>query len=70
MQNVTTSVSGKTLTITVDLSQAGEPSATGKSLVIASTKGNHSVDGAPEFTLGLNLYRAAPKQPKAAKASK
>jgi hypothetical protein len=57
MENVKLSVAGNVLTITIDLSAQGAPSATGKTIVIASTRGNASVPGTP-FKLGLNLYRA------------
>jgi hypothetical protein len=66
MKNIDTSVSGNVLTIRIKLDEVGEPSATGKSLVVASTRGNHVIPGT-DLTLGLNAYRAAPKQPKAAK---
>jgi hypothetical protein len=55
MKNVTFKIDGNTLVITCDLSAAGELSASGKSRVIASTKGNAEV--APGVKLGLNLYR-------------
>jgi hypothetical protein len=66
MQNVKTEVKGTKLFIEVDLEAPGEPSASGKSLVVASTRGNQAVVGAEGFTIGLNLYKAAP--PKAPKA--
>jgi len=49
---------GKRLIIEVDLSAEGIPSKTGKSLVIASTKGNKLVSEAGVI-LGLNLYKVA-----------
>ena len=58
MYNVKTEVDSKKekLTITVDLTQDGKVSASGKSLVFASTEGNISVENT-DLTLGLNLYR-------------
>lgn len=47
---------GKMLTITVDLSKKGTPSASGKTLVVASTKGNQKIDGEGDFVVGLNVY--------------
>ena len=47
---------GKRLVIEVDLSAAGEPSKSGKSVVIASTKGNKAILEAG-VVLGLNVYR-------------
>lgn len=55
MFNVSTKVAGTVLTITIDVSKAGTRSASGKSDVIASTKGN--VVLADGLRLGLNLYR-------------
>ena len=49
---------GKRLIIEVDLSAEGEPSKSGKSVVIASTKGNKAIIAAG-VVLGLNVYRTA-----------
>ena len=51
-------VKGKTLTIEIDLAVEGEPSKSGKSVVIASTHGNRTIK-TPEgdVTVGLNVYR-------------
>jgi hypothetical protein len=66
MQNITHETKNGKLVITIDLSQPGEPSASGKSLVVASTSGNQPVgDG---LFLGVNLYKPLPKAPKAPKA--
>jgi len=52
---------GKTLTIVIEL-QAPTPSASGKTLVVASTRGNLKtavlIDGKP-VTIGLNAYISA-----------
>jgi len=45
------------LTITVDLSKKGTPSATGKSLVIATSHGNQPVEGPGEIMIGINVYK-------------
>lgn len=57
MDNVTMTVSGDMLLIEVDLSQAGDLSASGKSHVIASTHGNVPVPNHSDMRIGLNLYR-------------
>lgn len=44
------------LTITVDLSKSFGPSASGKTIIIASTEGNQPIDGTPAV-VGLNVYR-------------
>jgi len=67
MENIKTTVKDGTLTITIDLSHPGYVSETGKSQVIATTRGNGAVDGLPGFSLGVNFYKALPKAPKAAK---
>lgn len=53
--NVTYEVQGKKLTIQVDLSAEGRRSASGKTVVIASTRGN--VEVADGVFVGLNVYR-------------
>jgi hypothetical protein len=58
MENVKITRTGKVLQITVDLSKKGTPSASGKTSVIASTKGNVKIDGEGDFIVGLNVYTA------------
>lgn len=48
---------GSLLTLQVDLSKKFGPSASGKTLIIASTEGNVGVPGKEEVKVGLNLYR-------------
>lgn len=56
MKNVEMTVVGNLLTIKVDLSKEFGPSASGKTIIIASTEGNVTI---PERTekVGLNVYR-------------
>jgi len=49
---------GKRLHIEVDLTSKGAPSKSGKTVVIASTKGNKAIPEAGVI-LGLNVYRTA-----------
>ena len=56
-QNVEMKVQGNTLVITVDLSKTYGTSASGKSVLIASTGGNIAVPGREEVKVGLNVYR-------------
>ncbi len=56
MKNVKASVKGSILTLTIDLSEKGEASASGKSIVIASTKGNVELKDAPGVNVGVNVY--------------
>lgn len=46
----------KTLTLVIDLTHSGGPSASGKTIRVASTEGNVQVPGTG-VTLGLNVYR-------------
>ncbi|MFQ5560279.1 MAG: hypothetical protein ACE5FU_06810 [Nitrospinota bacterium] len=57
MKNVTMSVDENILTIKVDLSKEYGPSSSGKTIIIASTEGNVSIDGAEDKKIGLNIYR-------------
>ena len=56
MKNVDIKVEGNILTIKVDLSKEFGPSASGKTIIIASTEGNVAVPDREE-KIGLNVYR-------------
>jgi hypothetical protein len=56
MLNITQTVKGNVLTIQVDLSKRFGPSASGKTMIIASTQGNQKVDGHPAVSFGVNVY--------------
>lgn len=56
MKNVEMKIEGTTLTITVDLSKEFGPSASGKTIIIASTEGNVTIPDRQE-KVGLNVYR-------------
>ena len=56
MKNVEMTVVGNLLTIKVDLSKEFGPSASGKTLIIASTEGNVTIPERAE-KVGLNVYR-------------
>jgi hypothetical protein len=57
MENVNVTVQGTKLQIIVDLSKAGKPSSTGKSLILATTGGNVLVEPKKGIKLGLNVYQ-------------
>lgn len=57
MQNITMKIVKNKLTIEVDLSKSLGRSASGKSEVIASTKGNIDVPGSNGAKIGLNIYK-------------
>lgn len=56
MKNVELTLEGTILTIKVDLSKEFGPSASGKTIIVASTEGNVTVPGRLE-KIGLNVYR-------------
>ena len=57
MKNVEMKVDHGKLVITVDLAKDLGPSASGKSVMIATTEGNMDVPGEPDVKIGLNVYR-------------
>ena len=57
MLNVKPRIEGTRLIIEVDLSQNCGFSASGKSLIVASTQGNVALPGQPDIKMGLNIYR-------------
>lgn len=59
MKNVEIKVEGNILTIKVDLTKEFGPSASGKTIIIASTEGNVAVPDRDE-KIGLNVYRKKP----------
>ena len=56
MLNCDVKVIDDVLTITVDLTKSFGPSKTGKTIVVASTKGNQRI-GDTDCILGLNVYK-------------
>jgi len=59
MKNVDIKVEGNILTIKVDLSKEYGPSASGKTIIVASTEGNITVPEREE-KIGLNVYKRKP----------
>jgi len=57
MKNIEMKVEGNILTIKVDLSKEFGLSSSGKSVIIASTEGNQSVEGREDVKVGLNVYK-------------
>ena len=59
MTNIEMKIEGNTLIIKVDLSKTGGPSASGKSIIIASTKGNQPLpEPHSDVKIGLNVFRS------------
>lgn len=59
MENVKMTKVGDKLTIEVDLKHRGKK--TEKTIRVASTEGNVSLDDQPEIKVGLNIYVPLPK---------
>ena len=57
MKNCEMKIAGNILTITVDLAKDFGKSASGKSIIIASTEGNVSVPEKEDVKIGLNIYK-------------
>lgn len=55
MENIKTTIKGNKLIIEVDLSKEYGLSASGKSVSVASTKGNKAV--ADGIMMGINIYK-------------
>ena len=57
MKNIEMKIEHGKLIVTVDLATELGPSASGKSVIIASTAGNVDVPGAADVKAGINVYR-------------
>lgn len=67
MQNLVMRRDGNRLVIEIDLGQTLGPSSTGKTLIVATSRGNKPVPGAEDTFLGLNCFRyASPRAKKTA----
>ena len=60
MENIEMEVTDNILTITIDLTNKGSPSKSGKSLLIASSGGVVTIPGNNEIKIGINCYTKAP----------
>jgi hypothetical protein len=59
MENVTMKRDGKKLVIEIDLSTDLGPSASGKTIMVATTRGNAPVPEASDTYVGINCFRYA-----------
>ncbi|MEW6424993.1 MAG: hypothetical protein AB1523_09665 [Bacillota bacterium] len=57
MKNVEMTLEGDILTLKVNLKREFGPSASGKTIIIATTEGNVSVPGNESVKVGLNVYK-------------
>ena len=54
-RNIKAEVKGQTLHLEIDLSKRLGPSASGKTVIVATTSGNKQIEGS-DVILGLNAY--------------
>lgn len=57
MKNVEMNLEGNILTIKVDITKEFGPSASGKTIIIASTEGNIPIPDKDDVKIGLNIYK-------------
>ncbi|KKN83818.1 hypothetical protein LCGC14_0294710 [marine sediment metagenome] len=55
--NIEVTVKDKKLVLTIDTSEEHGRSTSGKSTIVATTRGNLQVPGVDGLTIGLNAYR-------------
>ena len=61
MQNVTLQREGSVLTVKVDVSKNLGPSMSGKTIMVATTRGFIPVPGRPKTFIGVNVFRTTIK---------
>ena len=57
MKNVEMKMEDNILIVKVDLTKEFGPSASGKTIIIASTEGNISIPDKENIKIGLNIYK-------------
>ncbi|NMC87649.1 MAG: hypothetical protein GYA69_04370 [Candidatus Moranbacteria bacterium] len=57
MKNVEMKLEGDILTIKVDVTKEFGPSASGKTIIIATTEGNIAIPEKEDVKIGLNIYK-------------
>jgi hypothetical protein len=57
MKNIEMQVENNILTLKIDLTKEFGPSASGKTILIATTEGNVSIPEAEDKKIGVNVYR-------------
>jgi len=57
MKNIEMQVEKNILTLKIDLTKEFGPSASGKTILIATTEGNVSIPEAEDKKIGVNVYR-------------
>lgn len=63
MQNITLRRDGTKLILEIDLSKDFGPSASGKTIIVASTRGNAPIPDTEDTFIGINCFRyTSPKK--------
>ena len=62
MDNVSMKVVKDKLVVTIDLTKNHGPSNSGKTIGIASTRGNKEIEGHEGVFIGVNVYKYAEKR--------
>ncbi len=57
MKNVEMKLEGDILTMKVDVTKEFGPSASGKTIIIATTEGNIAIPEKEDVKIGLNIYK-------------
>jgi hypothetical protein len=56
VNNIELKREGTKLVVTIDLANKGSPSASGKTVVLGTTRGNQNVPGTTGVMVGINVY--------------
>jgi len=64
VKNVDMKIDGDQLTIKIDLAKNFGDSRSGKTIMVASSEGNQTIDGFDDMKIGLNVFRYKPKEHK------
>ena len=62
MDNVQIEVNGNKAVITIDLTKDFGPSKSGKTIVVATTRGNVPIPGSDTIKIGINCYKYPEKK--------
>lgn len=55
--NIEAEVAGNILIVKINLDEEFGPSKSGKTVLVASTQGNHQVPDKPGYMFGVNVYK-------------
>lgn len=58
MKNVEMTREGDILIVKIDLTKTQGPSASGKTIIVATSEGNATVPGETDMKIGINVYKS------------